>query len=340
MTATRRIEMCSVFFLLMGSSGCKQDTVADQIPSSHPSVVRQQVETPVPQTTAPTPGLDREGRLLPASDLVAGFEVPMRAKFVRMRKQYLELELKASPESVVEFYTGADRTTGRRFVEREYTVAPVRQTGDINVRHTKQSLRRLGLASKYDTAHIAIRKLNHWNWQFRVYDARNPQQRKSFVPELGSTSAETAPAPLRPSTAGTSRAAASSSPAGASAGAEAQIKTSGRPGAKTGGAQAVRRSASSSPSDTSAAPETETEDSPAKDFAKAWDSASVRAAQAVRNVENPSSTIGGIPVLPGQKTIQDHQPGRYGPYPATGRKSIREKVRRWQAAHPNQQFLD
>ena len=323
---------------MVTGSGCGRDTAADPIPLSHPSIVRQQVETPVTQTTTSTPGLDRDGRLLPASDLVAGFEVPMRAKFVRTRRQYLELELKASPESVVEFYTGADRRTGRRFVEREYAVAPVRQTGDINVRHTKQSRRRLGLASKYDTAHIAIRKLNHWNWQFRVYDARNPEQRKSFVPEIGSTGAETSPAPLRPSIAGTSRAAASSSPAGASAGAEAQTKTSGRPGAKTGGEQTVRRSASSSPGDTSAAPETE--DSPAKDFAKAWDSASVRAAQAVRDVENPNSTIGGIPVLPGQKTIQEHQPGRYGPYPATGRKSIREKVRRWQAAHPNQQFLD
>ena len=180
-----RFTLSAVALLVVSACEDKGETPA---PTQAPSPVQMQVEGAPVQAPAARPGLDASGRLVAAAQLVAGFEVPMRAKLKQTRRQYLELALSGSSAAITEFYTGIDQRSGRRFAARDYEVEVTAPTGDINIRHTPKSLRRLKLDAQHDKTHIAIRKLSHWSWLLRVYDVRNPELGREFEPELGAAS--------------------------------------------------------------------------------------------------------------------------------------------------------
>ena len=339
-----RFILSAVALLVVSACGDEGETPA---PTPAPSPVKMQVEgAPVQEAPAARLGLDASGRLVAAAQLVAGFEVPMRAKLKQTRRQYLELALSGSSAAITEFYTGIDQRSGRRFAARDYDVEVTAPTGDINIRHTPKSLRRLKLDAQHDKTHIAIRKLSHWSWLLRVYDVRNPELGREFEPDLGAASMGKVAPDRPPAESMVSAGGAPAAPNSASRGDTVGKTTDDRGG---GGMMQNRRNGRSEPSSPSRPKPTSTagtdsasadDGGATTDFAKAWDAESARAATATRNSDNPPSRIGGLPKQSGQMTIQDHPPGRYGPYPPSGRRSIRERVRQWQVAHPNQKFLD
>ena len=319
--------------------GCEADvTSEDRLPPAVPSPIQQQVEgASVPSLETAMPGLDESGRLLAASDLVSGFEVPMRAKLKKTRRQYLELELRASELAIREFYSGVDSASGRRFAPRDYTVNIADKTGDINIAHTRDSLKRLRLDAKYERSHIAIRKLTHWLWQMRVYDVRRPDVLRSFVPNLAATGTfSKTRSPTNSVVTDAPRSAQGNNvPSTQTSNTDASNGTADGGGSRGGqaGSKKAGTNAESSPSQPS-------QNSRDTGFAEAWDSASARAAMAQRAQDNPPSRVGGIPVQDGQMTFQEHPKGRYGPYPPSATKNISAQVRQWQQANPDKTFLD
>jgi hypothetical protein len=257
-----------------------------------------------------------------------------------MHQQYLELELHASERAIREFYSGLDSKSGRRFSSRNYGIEQSAQTGDLNIEHTRDTLRRLKLDSKYENTRISIRKITHWVWEMRVYDVRRKDVLQAFLPDLDGLSEKTVSKQSSSSESKRVADGAKSNTDGAAAGATAAAgsRTSAASGSRAGGSGVA--SGSSAGATSKRSPKPEARDSNKDDFAEAWDPASVRAASAERALNNPPSTVGGIRIRPGQKTFQDHEKGRYGPYPASAKKSVRERVRQWQRSNPNKVFLD
>jgi hypothetical protein len=99
-------------------------------------------------------GYDGRNRLIAAEGRVAGFEVPVGLQPIKRYPNLLVFELTAPSEDIVDFYTGMDRRTGRRFSSRRYAVTELEQGYDIH--HTASSSKRLKLDIRQLQANIFI----------------------------------------------------------------------------------------------------------------------------------------------------------------------------------------
>lgn len=211
----RSVVWCGVVCCALA---CSDEAPPNDEPIAPNANLRAAVESPpAPPADQPRFGYDTHGRLARAKGLVHGFEVPRALKLVETRPDYLELEIRAPMESLLEFWSGHDRRTKRPFIARGYQV-DVDKNG-FEVRHTDGSLNRLNLPSKYREAHVFVTEKGGRMHTVRIHKPRTDEAGvpapDRFVPRLGEN-ARPSPSP--------SAAASAKTPPGVPAAAPTQKK--------------------------------------------------------------------------------------------------------------------
>ncbi len=289
--------------------------------------------------TPQNPDVDAQGRLVAAEGLVSGFEVPRGMKLISRQTGFLTFEVAVTAEALMEFYSGVDRSTGRRFAERRYSLEELPLGFDV--RHTRDTVERLRLEERYREGHMYIAPLRVRLQEVRVHLTPPPPSPDDdpFMPKLP---------PAGPGGEG--------------------VPKGGAVGRGQGGSEAVGRLAGTAPaSDPSferassdggwgnphGARETGAGGASPTGVARGG---SVGGSDSGPNGASGSSGGGGsapglAPLAPSNVGTSPltptpfGQPGggpagkRYGPYPSGGHR-VAPAIRQWQSAHPGERFID
>ncbi|HIA04801.1 MAG TPA: hypothetical protein EYN66_23385 [Myxococcales bacterium] len=152
--------------LVAGCSGeqpeASQKAVSDEAMLAPNSVIRSALspKAPTPEAGPLVPtkerrfGYDGHNRLMAAAGLVSGFEVPVGLKPIKRHSSLLVFEMTAPIEDIIEFYTGTDRETRRRFTARRYAVTDLER--GLEIHHSASSLKRLKLSDQQLQSNIFI----------------------------------------------------------------------------------------------------------------------------------------------------------------------------------------
>jgi hypothetical protein len=153
--------------LLVAGCGSEQPDASQKAASDEAllapnSVIRNALsaQAPAPEAGPVVPirerrfGYDGHNRLMAAAGLVSGFEVPVGLKPIKRHRSLFVFEMTAPIEDIVEFYTGTDRETRRRFTARRYAVTDLER--GLEIHHSASSLKRLKLSDQQLQSNIFI----------------------------------------------------------------------------------------------------------------------------------------------------------------------------------------
>ena len=151
-------------------------------------VLEAPVAAPAPEHSEHRPGYDARGRLKTAAGLVHGFEVPMGLTLARSHPSFIVLQSRAHLDEIQTFYSGKDLRTGRVFAEKGYKVT--RHRGGLEIQHTPEALRRLGLGPQYAAARLTAASGRVPGTELRVHTVTRveatvlPPERPRADPEI------------------------------------------------------------------------------------------------------------------------------------------------------------